>query len=70
MLTVLRWSLGGGSKSPLTASLMLAMKFVSLFFFLLVEKIRFYLHIRSLTVQDLGCYLKGSSDAKFTLQVV
>ncbi len=52
-------SLGGGRKIPLTASLTLAMKFVSLFFLTISgENPILPAYVRSLTVQDHDWYLK------------
>ncbi len=52
-------SLGGGRKSPLTASLTLAMKSVSLFFLTITGEIQILpVYVRSLTVRDHDCYLK------------
>ncbi len=53
-------SLAGGRKSPLTASLMLAMKFFSLFFLTITGEIPILpAYVRSLTVRDHDCYLKS-----------
>ncbi len=52
-------SLAGGRKSPLTASLMLAVKSVSLFFLTITGEIQILpAYVRSLTVRDRDCYLK------------
>ncbi len=51
-------SLGGGRKIPLTASLTLAMMFVSLFFLTISgENPILPAYVRSFTVQDRDCYL-------------
>ncbi len=52
-------SLGGGRKIPLTSSLTLAMKSVSLFILTITGKIQILpAYIRPLTVRDCDCYLK------------
>ncbi len=51
-------SLAGGRNSTLTASLTIAVKFVSLFFLTITGEVQILpAYVRSLTVRDHDCYL-------------